>query len=215
MKIAHYLASTGLCSRREGERIVQTGSITINDIVVDNVAQRVEDNDVVKHEGKVLSLITEPKIYGYYKPVLTLVTHAYDPEKVNVFELLEPRIGKMLSVGRLDYMSEGLLLLTDSNKLCSELMHGGMIRKYTVLLSEIPVNLHVVTKHFVMEGIRYLPWTIDEVNGDWVTITLTEGKNREIRRVFAFLGSTVHRLIRIQYGPYHLQGSPDQVWKIA
>lgn len=216
-KIAHYLASSGLCSRREGERLIQSKKIGINGTIIDHPAHRVTILDHITHDGVKVELINNAKLYGYYKPAKVMVTRALD-EGVTVFDLLEPILGRLLSVGRLDYYSEGLLLLTNSNNLCSSLMHSDLPRVYEVFVQDRwrDIMSDFVQKPFTIDGVEYKPWQLLKCshvgNGSWIRIKLMEGKNREIRRVCSFFNLYIKRLIRTEYGPYKLKGDAGRWW---
>lgn len=212
-KIAHYLASANICSRRRGEEIVRDGLIKVNGQIMNNVAYRVQDDDVVEYQKHIIRPLEEPKLYGYYKSIKTIVTHAKD-QGVSVFELVKEQIGSVLAVGRLDMYSEGLLLLTNSNKLCTQLMHSNLPRVYKVLLDRKWQGTEYVSRDFVINKIHYKPWKVLSYHNNWLTIELKEGKNREIRKVCAFFGINIKRLIRISFGPYKLLGRPEDIWRI-
>lgn len=214
LKIGHHLASAGICSRRNGEALVKEGRVSVNGGICLNPAQRVQPSDTVLFDGKPLPALATC-LYSYYKPVKTLVTHA-KTTRTNIFELLPPAIGRVISVGRLDYYSEGLILLTNSNELCSKLMHSQLPRKYKLLLDnpwQTKFSEHV-SKPFTINQIRYQPWKVKHLQNNWIIVTLTEGKNREIRNVCTFFNLNIKRLIRVQFGPYKLFGQAGDLQQL-
>jgi len=223
-KIAHYISSCGIASRRKAEQIVLEGRIKLNNQIINNLACIVDKTDNITLDDKPIKIIEKPRLYGYYKPIKTLVTHQTNmlenDNKINIFELIahkHKQLNNLLSVGRLDYMTEGLILLTDSNLLCSELMHSKTCKRgYKILLDKIPSEemINWITKDFNIDSVRYKAWKIKNIHNQWITVELTEGKNREIRKTFEYLGINIKRLIRLYYGKYHLKGSPGDLWEL-
>ena len=211
-RIAKVLARAGLCSRREAERWITAGRVVVNGKVLDSPALTVGPSDQVKVDGKPLPTAEPTRLWRYHKPP-GLVTTNKDPEgRPTVFERLPKDMPRVLSVGRLDLNSEGLLLLTNDGELSRrlELPEMGWSRKYRVR-----VHGHVderrlenLKKGITVDGVRYAP--IDAVleqttgHNSWLSMTLHEGKNREIRRIMEALGLSVNRLIRTAYGPFQL-----------
>lgn len=203
LKLAHFLSSANVCSRREGERLILANRVKVDGVICNNPATRVSPSSIVLLDNKTVSLVHDVQLYAYYKPIETLVSRE---ERPNIFELVEPRIGRVFAIGRLDFYSEGLLLLTNCNKLCSQLMHGDYEREYQLeLVDRWTIDMtRYVQRTFYIEDIQYQPWIVRQINDRCVIITLTEGKNREIRRTCQYFDVRIITLTRIRYGPYKL-----------
>jgi 23S rRNA pseudouridine2605 synthase len=211
-RIAKVLARAGVASRREAERMIAAGLVAVNGKVIDSPALNVTDTDRITVEGKPLAEKQPARLWLYYKP-LGLVTTASDEKgRATVFDRLPPELPRVMSVGRLDLNSEGLLLLTNDGELKRrlELPSTGWLRKYRVRVNGRPdeAMLEPLRQGIVADGERFQPMTVtlDRQQGAnaWLTVGLREGKNREIRRAMAAVGLTVNRLIRISYGPFRL-----------
>ena len=211
-RIAKVMAHAGLCSRREAERFIQEGKVFVNGKRLDTPAFLVSVEDKITLENKQMPLPDKTRLFCYYKPVGLMTTHK-DPEgRKTVFDSLPKNLPRLISVGRLDLNSEGLLLLTNDGELSRflELPKRGWKRHYKVrVFGKLKEGIkEELAKGVTVEGIHYAPieFDIDSVNGanTWVNVTLTEGKNREIRRVMKYFGLEVSRLIRLSYGPFQL-----------
>ncbi len=214
-KLHKVLAQAGLGSRLEMEDMIADGHITVNGQKA-HVGQRVQWGDEVKIQGKLLQLrIQQPRarVIAYHKPAGEIVTYDDPQNRPTVFRRL-PRLpfGKWLSVGRLDLNTEGLLLFTNSGELANRLMHPrfGLKREYAVrILGELtPENRQKLLDGVQLEDGMAQFLTIEDGGGDganrWVRVTIGEGRNREVRRLFEAMGHAVSRLIRIRYGSYGL-----------
>ncbi len=211
-RIAKVLSRAGIASRREAERMIEAGLVTVNGKVIDSPALNVTDADKIVVDGKPVAAAEPPRLWLYYKPE-GLVTSASDEKgRETVFDNLPEGMPRVMSVGRLDLNSEGLLLLTNDGGLKRklELPSTGWLRKYRVRVKGNPVDpdLDPLRKGIVVEGERFqaMEVKLDRVQGAnaWLTVGLREGKNREIRRAMSAIGLTVNRLIRISYGPFRL-----------
>ncbi len=211
-RIAKYIARTGICSRREAETLIAQQRITVNGETVTSPAFNVSGDEKILFDGEKLPQIDKTRLWLYYKPE-GLVTSHKDPQgRPTVFANLPKELPRVVSVGRLDLNSEGLLLLTNSGELSRklELPSNGWARRYKVRVHG-RVNeksLADLQNGITVDGINYGPIKaeIETVKGSnaWLMITLSEGKNREIRRVMNHLGLDVARLIRLSYGPFQL-----------
>ena len=217
-KLHKVLAQAGLGSRLEMERFIAEGRITVNNQPA-HVGQRIQYGDSIKINGKPVRVrITPPapRVIAYHKPVGELVTHDDPQNRPTVFRKL-PRLqqGKWLSVGRLDLNTEGLLLLTNSGELANQLMHPrfGLQREYAV---RVLGALNEAEKQRLTSGIKLEDGmaqfgSIEEGGGEgancWYRVTISEGRNREVRRMFEAVGRAVSRLIRVRYGTLHLPRS--------
>ena len=212
-RIAKVMARAGLCSRREAERWVEEGRVALNGEVLDTPACVVKSSDEIKVDGKVLAAAQDTKLYLYHKPVGLVTSHKDERGRETVFDHLPQELGRVISVGRLDLNSEGLLLLTNDGELARhlELPSTGWSRRYRVrALGDIDEGkLKDLKNGITVEGVRYksIKAKLERSKGaanQWISVTLHEGKNREIRRVMAALGLQVNRLIRTGYGPFEL-----------
>jgi 23S rRNA pseudouridine2605 synthase len=211
-RIAKWLSRAGVSSRRDAERMLAEGAIRLNGKTVTHPATFISPGDVVQVNGKVVDQPDRTRVWRYHKPEGLVTTHK-DPEgRPTVFEKLKHQLPRVVSVGRLDLTSEGLLLLTNDGGLARqlELPSTGWLRRYRVRVFGMPnqVALQSLAQGVTVDGVRYGPIeaALDAMKGDntWLTISLREGRNREVRRVMAHLGLAVSRLIRVAYGPFQL-----------
>ena len=211
-RIAKVLSRAGIASRREAERMIELGEVSVNGRVITSPALNVTPADKILVRGKAISEPEPARLWLYYKPE-GLVTSASDEKgRETVFDNLPPELPRVMSIGRLDLNSEGLLLLTNDGGLKRrlELPSTGWLRKYRVRVNGNPMDpdLEPLRKGIEVEGEKFQPMqvVIDRIQGAnaWLTVGLREGKNREIRRAMAAIGLTVNRLIRVSYGPFRL-----------
>ena len=212
-RIAKVLARAGVCSRRDAEKLILARRVTVNGETIDSPALNVTEADVVMLDGEPLPDKQPTRLWRYNKAKGLVTTHK-DPEgRPTVFDQLPPDLPRVISIGRLDLNSEGLLLLTNDGELARklELPATGWVRRYRVRIHgrPRPDQLASLEKGVTVEGVRYgaIKATLDmEPDGAnaWVTVSLTEGKNREIRKVMEHMGWPVTRLIRVAYGPFQL-----------
>lgn len=220
MRIAKAIARAGLCSRREAERWILEGRVAVNGEILRSPARDVSPKDSITVDGQPLPAAEPPRLWRYYKPRGLVTTHRDPQGRPTVFESLPPELPRVISVGRLDFNTEGLLLLTTDGALARhlELPATGWLRRYRVRAhgTVTQEQLDALKKGAEIEGIRYGPIeaTLDKVQGAnvWLTIGLREGKNREVRKVLGQLGLEVNRLIRVSFGPFQLLDlEPGQV----
>ena len=211
-RIAKVIARAGLCSRREAERWIEAGRVKLDGKVLESPAVTVTAASKIIVDGEPLPLKDEQKVWRYHKPAGLLTTHS-DPEgRPNLFDSLPEDMPRVISVGRLDLNSEGLLLLTNDGELARqlELPASGWLRRYRVRVhGRVDEKiLDELINGVTIDGVRYksIQATLDRQQGAnaWLTVSLIEGKNREIRRVMEHLGWSVNRLIRTAYGPFQL-----------
>ncbi len=215
-RIAKRLARAGLCSRREAERWIADGRVAVDGKVLKTPAVVVGEASLIVVDGKPLPEREPPRLFRYHKPA-GLLTTTRDPQgRATVFEKLPPELPRVVAVGRLDLASEGLLLLTNDGALARhlELPATGWLRRYRVRAygSVEEGRLKDLARGIRIDGVAYgaIDATRDRVQGAnvWLTVSLREGKNREVRRVLEHLGLRVNRLIRIAYGPFQLGELP-------
>ncbi|WP_368184436.1 pseudouridine synthase [Aestuariibius sp. HNIBRBA575] len=211
-RIAKVLSRAGIASRREAERMIEAGRVSVNGEVINSPALNITAADKIVVDGKPVGEPEPPRIWLYHKPTGLVTTERDEKGRETVFDALPKELPRVMSVGRLDLNSEGLLLLTNDGgvKRKLELPATGWLRRYRVrthgAVSE--AQLETLRKGIEVDGVRYQPMdvTFDRQQGAnaWLTIALREGKNREIRRAMESLGVTVNRLIRLSYGPFQL-----------
>jgi 23S rRNA pseudouridine2605 synthase len=211
-RIAKVLSRAGVASRREAERMIELGEVSVNGKVITSPALNVTARDKITVRGEPVGAPEPPRLWLYYKPE-GLVTSASDEKgRDTVFDHLPEDMPRVMSIGRLDLNSEGLLLLTNDGELKRklELPSTGWLRKYRVRVKGNPTEPEIepLRKGITIDGERFQPMEvkIDRHQGAnaWLTIGLREGKNREIRRAMDHIGLTVNRLIRTSYGPFRL-----------
>ena len=218
-RIAKVMARAGLCSRRDAEKWIAGGRVEINGEVLTTPAVTVTTTDEIVVDGEPLPAPGRARLWRFHKPVGLVTTHRDDQGRTNIFEVLPPDLPRVVSVGRLDITSEGLLLLTNDGTLARELEHPsrGWVRRYRARVygGVDPRALAALKGGVTVAGVRYGPITAaldsstDPSKGSpkrnvWASVSLTEGKNREVRKIMAHLGLTVSRLIRVAYGPFQL-----------
>ncbi len=211
-RIAKKLARAGVASRREVERMVEAGRVTVNGKKIASPALNVTDSDQITVDGRPVAAAEPARLWRYHKPA-GLVTSARDEKgRATVFDRLPEELPRVMSVGRLDLTSEGLLLLTNDGELKRklELPSTGWVRKYRVRANgnASDTRLKPLRDGMVIDGERFQPMMVDfdKQSGAnvWLTIGIREGKNREIRRALEEVGLIVNRLIRVSYGPFQL-----------
>ena len=222
-RIAKVLARAGIASRREAERMIAAGRVSVNGKPIDSPALNVTDKDRIAVDGKPVTAPEPARLWLYHKPAGRVTTARDELGRPTIFDDLPEEMPRVMSVGRLDLNSEGLLLLTNDGgiKRQLELPSTGWLRRYRVRIKGRPKDedFEPLRKGIDIDGERFQPMIVnlDRQQGAnaWLTVGLREGKNREIRRAMEELGFTVNRLIRISYGPFQLgnlkQGEVEEV----
>ena len=211
-RLAKFMARSGVCSRRGAEELIKQKRVTVNGEIIDTPAYNVEGNEKILLDGEPLPQKDITRLWIYYKPVGLVTTHKDEKSRPTVFEHLPEDMPRVISVGRLDLNSEGLLLLTNNGELSRklELPSNGWARRYKVRVhgSVNEKKLADLKNGVEVEGIQYgsIKAEIVTIKGTnaWLMVTLNEGKNREIRKVMKSIGLEVNRLIRLSYGPFQL-----------
>ena len=222
-RIAKRLARAGLCSRRDAERWIAAGRVKVDGDVLQTPAFVVTDKSLIEVDGKPLPDADRPRLWRYHKPPGELVT-VRDPQgRPTIFESLPQSLPRVVTVGRLDFMSEGLLLLTNDGGLARrlELPANGWTRRYRARVHGAvdEQRLAELSHGITIDGVRYgaIEARLDrqQRSNAWLDIALAEGKNREVRRVLAHLDLPVVRLISVAFGPFHLgeleRGAVDEI----
>ena len=222
-RIAKLLARAGIASRRDIERMIEEGRIALNGAKLTTPATLLENLTGVTVDGKPVKPPAAARLFLFYKPPSTL-TAARDPKgRPTIYDRLPEGLPRLMPVGRLDYMTEGLLLLTNDGELKRqlELPSSGVVRRYRARAfgDVTQAQLEALSEGVTIDGIRYgsIDANLERRTGRncWIELALTEGKNREVRNVLAHLGLQVSRLIRTSYGPFTVEGlEPGQVGEI-
>jgi 23S rRNA pseudouridine2605 synthase len=222
MRIAKMIARAGVCSRRDAERMIEAGRVNVNGKRLQSPALNVSFQDRILVDDKPLPQQQPVRLWRYHKPRGRMTSHK-DPEgRPTVFEALPDHLPRVISVGRLDFNTEGLMLLTTDGDLARhlELPSTGWRRRYKVRVfgKVTQSQLDDLKKGIAIDGVRYgkiIAQLEREGNNPWINLSITQGKNREVRRVMEYLGLKVSRLIRLSYGPFQLNdlsvGGVDEI----
>ena len=222
-RVAKVIARAGLASRREAEEWIAAGRVAINGTVIATPARNVTAADRISVDGEPLPKRERTRLFLYHKPRGLVTTHADPRGRATIFQRLPKHLPRLISVGRLDFNTEGLVLLTNDGGLARvlELPATGWLRRYRVRAhgSATQAKLDELRAGVTVDGIHYGPIeaTLDRVQGSnlWLTLAIREGKNREVRNVLGDLGLTVTRLIRVSFGPFQLgelaEGAVEEV----
>ncbi len=224
-RVAKALARAGVASRREVERYIADGRVSLNGRVLDTPAVKIEPGDVLLVDGRPVAAAEPTRVWRYHKPVGLMTTHKDPQGRPTVFDALPPGMPRVISIGRLDVNSEGLLLLTNDGALSRalELPSSGWVRRYRARAygRATQAMLDRLKDGITVDGVAYGPIEarLDKVQrrdghteessaNCWISVALSEGKNREVRRVLEALGLKVNRLVRLAYGPFALATLP-------
>ena len=224
-RIAKVLARAGVCSRRDAERWIADGRVSVDGRVLETPAITVTAANDIRVDGKPLPTPERLRLWRYHKPAGLVTSHRDERGRPTVFDALPKDLPRLISIGRLDLNSEGLLLLTNDGALARrlELPATGWARRYKVRVhGEVePERLAALERGVTVDGVSYgqIRASLERQQGSnaWIAMALREGKNREVRRVLEHLGLQVTRLIRLSYGPFQLgnlaRGAVDEVPK--
>jgi 23S rRNA pseudouridine2605 synthase len=210
-RVAKVIARSGFCSRREAEQIISEGRVKVNGVVIETPATLITDHSI-KIDDKLLTEKQPPKVWAFHKPRGFITTNKDPKARKTIFEILPKQLPRVVTIGRLDINTEGLLLLTNDGEVARyvELPSSKWSRVYRArVFGKIDMErLQKLQKGIVIDGIKYNGITVEmEQERDfnsWLKISLTEGKNREIKKVLEYFGLKVSRLIRISFGPFQL-----------
>jgi len=211
-RIAKRLARAGVCSRREAERLIADGRVAVDGAVLTTPATLVDARSRITVDGRRIAAPEATRLWRYHKPRGLICTDRDPRGRPTIFAALPSGLPRLVSVGRLDLNSEGLLLLTNDGALAQRLERGPWVRRYRVRAfgTVEDARLAALAEGPTVEGVRYGPIEahLDRATGRnvWLTVALREGRNREVRRVLEHVGLAVNRLIRIAYGPFQLGG---------
>ncbi|MBR4507447.1 MAG: rRNA pseudouridine synthase [Alphaproteobacteria bacterium] len=209
-RIAKFIAHAGIASRRDAEKLIESGAVSVNDEVIKTPATNIDENDVVKINGKKIEQQKNIELYIFNKP-LNVMTTVRDPlSRKTIYDILPPEYKHLRYVGRLDYKTTGLLLMTND---------GDVVRRLTLPTNQIPrtyiarvggknPNLDIARRGATVDGIHYRPMVIDEIAPGKLRITITEGKKNEVRIVLRACGAPVQKLHRESFGNLQLGKLP-------
>ena len=209
-RIAKFIAHAGIASRRDAEKLIESGAVSVNDEVIKTPAINIDENDVVKINGKKIEQQKNIELYIFNKP-LNVMTTVRDPlSRKTIYDILPPEYKHLRYVGRLDYKTTGLLLMTND---------GDVVRRLTLPTNQIPrtyiarvggknPNLDIARRGATVDGIHYRPMVIDEIAPGKLRITITEGKKNEVRIVLRACGAPVQKLHRESFGNLQLGKLP-------
>ena len=217
-RIAKRLARAGICSRREAERMIEEGRVMVDGKAITSPALNVTDANVISVDGDPINEAEETRVWRYHKPAGVITTNSDPQGRPTVFEKLPPDMPRVVSVGRLDFNTEGLLLLTNDGELARhlELPANAWLRHYRVrVYGDVNAKkLASLADGITISGIRYEPMKVEiekdkeEGANKWLSVTIREGKNREVRKIMEHLDLQVTRLIRTAFGPFQLGKLP-------
>jgi len=211
-RVARVLARVGVASRREAERLIEAGRVALNGAVLTSPAVNIGPGDILTVDGAPIAEREPPRIWLYHKPAGLLTTHVDPKGRPTVFEQLPKTLPRVISVGRLDFSSEGLLLLTNDGAVARllELPSTGVVRRYRARAygRASQEKLDRLKQGITVDGVVYGPIEAKLERGQgsnvWIGLNVAEGKNREVRKVLEAVGLKVNRLIRVGYGPFEL-----------
>ena len=211
-RIAKRLSRLGVCSRRDAERMIEAGRIAVDGVVVTTPAIRVAPDARLTVDGRPVKQAERARLWRYHKPNGLICTNRDPQGRETIFDRLPRELPRVITIGRLDLTSEGLLLLTNDGVLARRLEHPdtGWTRRYRARVFGKPdtARLTRLERGITLDGVRYGPIEARverfQATNAWLTIALREGKNREIRNVLEHLGLKVNRLIRVSFGPFQL-----------
>jgi 23S rRNA pseudouridine2605 synthase len=213
-RIAKVIARAGWCSRREAEKLIEAGKVAVNSKVITTPAIKVSEEDLIKIDGTALKAKEKTRVWALHKPRGVVTTNKDPQGRQTVFDILPKNIPRVISIGRLDINTEGLLLFTNDGEFSRymELPSSEVIRRYRVkVFGRVTQKMLAKAKRGVT--INKIFYQFKEIkiekkyeNNSWLNIWLQSGKNLEIRNVLESFGLTISRLIRISYGKYYLKG---------
>jgi len=226
IRLNKYISLCGVCSRRDADRYIDQGRVCVNGTVAKQPAPLVDGSEIITVDGKPIQTVDDVKVWAFYKPAGLVTTHRDEQGRETVFEYLREQglDERVISVGRLDLNSEGLLLLTNNGEFSrfAESPQTEWKRVYRVRVFGDITNLDIdaLQEGITIDGVTYREVNVEpekdfaqKGQNSWVQVTLTEGKNREIRRIMDYFDLSVNRLIRTSYGPYELGDLQPGEWR--
>ena len=212
MRIAKYISNAGYCSRREAEKLIDQKKVYINDICCNHQSTLVNEKDKIVIQNQIIKLQKKVRLWKMYKPKKTICTNSDPQNRKTIFSLIPKNYPRMISIGRLDFMSEGLMLLTNNGEMARnyELPSSNIIRIYRVCIRGVidSKDLAIINKGVTINKINYkkIKVKIEKIATPytWLIFKMTEGKNREIRKLCDYFLWNIVNLVRIQYGSIKL-----------
>ena len=219
VRVAKFIADSGVASRRGAEELIAAGHVRINGTVIDSPVNFVGENDTVEIDDKKISARIDTELYMFHKPINTITT-LHDPRgRKTIYDCLGDEYKNLKYVGRLDYKTTGLLLLTNDGDLARKLTlpSSNIERTYIATVNSTDFSHLDKARHgMVVDGIKYAPMKIEEIGGNDLRVTVTEGKKNEVRIVLRACGCPVRKLHRISYGKIRLGKLPvGKIQKIS
>lgn len=211
IRVAKVIAGAGHCSRREAEELIAEGRVKVNGEVITTPATFITDHSV-KIDDKLINAKGPVRLWLFHKPAGVLTTTKDPDGRKTIFDLLPRNLPRVIGVGRLDYNTEGLLLLTTDGSIARylELPKNKFVRQYRArVFGKIDKErLKKLEKGITIDGVKYgsikVEIEVERPSNSWIKVSLTEGKNREIRKVMEYFGLRVNRLIRVSFGEFKL-----------
>lgn len=218
VRIAKFLSDCGVSSRRGAEKLIADGVVAINGKIIDSPVNFVDENDSVTVNGKKIDIQKNIELYAFYKPVNTMTTSSDPLGRKTIYDVLPKQYHHLKYVGRLDYKTTGLLLLTNDGELSRRLTlpSSKIPRVYMVSVSGDTKKIDLARRGITVDGIKYAPMKISETEPNVLRIEITEGKKNEVRIVMRACGCPVVKLHRIKYGKIELgKLTSGQIKKIS
>lgn len=215
-RIAKHIARRGYCSRRDAERLIIAGKVRCNGEILESAALNVDADAEIYIDKVLLPPLEKPRLWRFHKPIGVLVTEKDPQNRPTIFQILPKTLPRIVTIGRLDMNSEGLLLLSNDGELARKLELPGLKRCYRVRsFGDIDQKkLEHIRRGVTIGGVHYRKVEIQhdhsKARRHWFTLCLEEGKNREIRHLFSYIGLSVTRLIRVSYGIFQLEDLPQK-----
>ena len=217
-RIAKFIAHSGIASRRDAEKLISSGAVAINGTTIDSPAINVADTDVVTVNGNVVAPQKTPELYMFHKP-LNVMTTSHDPmQRKTIYDVLGDEYKHLRYVGRLDYKTTGLLLMTNDGDLARRLTlpTNKIPRTYIARVGGTKPNYEIARTGATIDGVHYRPMVIDEIAPGKIRVTVTEGKKNEIRIVMRACGAPVQKLHRESFGNLRLGNlAPGKIIKVS
>ncbi|MBE6457238.1 MAG: rRNA pseudouridine synthase [Alphaproteobacteria bacterium] len=211
VRIGKYIADSGIASRRHAEELIRTGHVSVNGTVIDTPVHFVSESDVVCVDGRVVSPQPDTVVYAFHKPINTMTTTRDTHGRKTIYDCLPQHLRGLKYIGRLDYKTTGLLLLTNNGDLARKmtLPSSGIIRTYVATVNGNDYSgLDAARSGITVDGVHYAPMEIIKIGGNQLLVRVTEGKKNEIRIVLRSVGCPVRKLHRVSYGKIKLGNLP-------
>lgn len=204
LRLSKFIADCGVASRRDAEKIIESGRVSVNGKVINTPVFFVNGSEKICVDGKEIKNQKEIKLYMFHKPINTMTTTRDPLGRKTIYDVLDKKYKNLKYIGRLDFKTTGLLLLTNSGELARQmsLPKNQISRTYVATVDKFSCSgLDAIRKGVTINGIKYRPMKIEIIDANNLRITVTEGKKNEIRIVLRHIGSPVKSLHRISYGP--------------